>query len=241
MSLEVVKKIAEETGNEELLGAYTALETSQRTNLDRMGYLEKELNTSIQKRDSYKKERDFVKSKFGIEEITEESLEKALSAKGNTSADTQKLEQMISQLQEEKNGIASQFENSKQMNKLERDLISLGAIKETNGDKAFDILMSEVVKGISFENGVSSFKAEDGTTLRNADGTPMSLADRYNQLKESEGMKFLFVEQKPKSGSGKQQSKGEPHGALKRSQMTHSDKAKYISEHGQDAYFKLQK
>lgn len=85
------------------------------------------------------------------------------------------------------------------------------------------------------------FKSNDGTTLRNADGTPMTLADKYNQLKESEGFKFLFVESKPKSGSGTKQSKGEYSGTPKRSEMTNSDKAKYITEHGQDAFLKLPK
>jgi hypothetical protein len=92
--------------------------------------------------------------------------------------------------------------------KIERGLNDLGASSEVNGSKAYDILLSEVTSNASFDGDTLVFRANDGTTIRNADGTPMSLADRYNQLKDSDELKFLFLADKQKSGSGTQDTKG---------------------------------
>jgi hypothetical protein len=243
MSLDVVKKFAEESGNEELLSAVKGIGSSMSANLDRIGYLEKELQGTISKRD---RQAELVKAKLGLEELTEDALEKALQSKAKQGtpefeAEKSKLEQMIAALQEEKTGLSSKYEQTVNMGKIERSLNELGAAKDANGQKAYDILLAEVTQNAVFDNGNLVFKANDGTTVRNTDGTPMTLADKYNQLKESEGFKFLFVETKPKSGSGTQGTKGGSTQTLSRGSMTNADKAKFITEHGQNAYLKLPK
>ena len=204
MSLEVVKKFAEESGSEELLSAVKGIETSQKANLDRISYLEKEFQGAIDKRNN---QASLVKSKLGLEEISDEALSSFVENAGKQGssefeAEKRKLEDMVAMLQTEKEGLGERLTNTINMHKIERGLNDLGASKEINGARAYDILLSEATQGASFEDGELIFKANDGTTLRNADGTPMSLADRYAQIKDSEELGFLFIEKKPKSGSG---------------------------------------
>lgn len=210
MSLELVKKFATENNNEELLNAVGAIESSQRANLDRIAYLEKENQNVISKRD---RQASLVREKLGLDELSDEALDSFLSkqsAKGSTEfeAEKHKLEDLIKSLQTEKQGLNDSLEATRNQYSIERKLMELGAAKEVNGSKAFNILLDEATRGATFENGELVFKANDGTTIRNTDGTPMGLADRYNQLKESQDFGFLFVEAKGKSGSGGNGSKG---------------------------------
>jgi hypothetical protein len=210
MSLEVLEKFAQENGNEELLNAVKGVKGSMGANLDRMSYLEKELQGSISRRD---RQAELVKSKLGLEELTEEALEKALLSKtkfgsAEFEAEKRKLEDMVSMLQTEKESLSSKHQSVMNQYKIERGLNDLGASSEVNGSKAYDILLSEVTSNASFDGDTLVFRANDGTTIRNADGTPMSLADRYSQLKDSDELRFLFLEPKPKSGSGTQDTKG---------------------------------
>lgn len=210
MSFEVVKKFAEESGNSELINAVSGISSSMGANLDRISYLEKELNGTISKRD---RQAELIKAKLGVDEISEEAIEKALGSKSKQGsaefeAEKSKLESMVAMLQTEKESLSSKFESTVNLHKIERGLNAIGASKETNGSVAYDILLQNVTQGASFEGGELVFKANDGTTVRNADGTPMSLADKYNQIKDTDEFKFLFVESKPKSGSGTTGTRG---------------------------------
>ena len=210
MSLEVLEKFAQENGNEELLNAVKGVKGSMGANLDRMSYLEKELQGTISKRD---RQAELVKAKLGLEELTEEALDKAMSGKAKAGsaefeAEKRKLEDMVSMLQTEKESLNSKHKSVMNQYKIERGLNDLGASSEVNGSKAYDILLSEVTSNASFDGDTLVFKANDGTTIRNTDGTPMSLADRYNQLKDSDELKFLFLADKQKSGSGTQDTRG---------------------------------
>lgn len=205
MSLEVLEKIAGELGNEELTGALAAVKASFSSNIDRINSLEKDVKSSAEKRDAIK---TMVRGKLGLDELSEESLDKFLSSnkkKGNDEfvAEKKQLEDMIAMLQEEKSGLSNKLQNTINMNKVEKTLNSLGAGSETNGEKAYELLLTEASRGVSFnEDGSIVFKANDGTTIRNTDGSPMSIQDRYNQLKDSDEFGFLFKEPASKSGSG---------------------------------------
>lgn len=246
MSLDTVKKLASELGNEQLTSAVAALEESSKTNLDRISTLERDLAKSIEKRD---RQASLIRENFGIDEITPENLKKVLENKSNTSADevlkaeNQKLLSMAEALKSEKEQLANQFAQTANSYKIEKSLMSLGAVEETENQRAYEILLNEVTKGSTFDdNGNLVFKANDGTTVRNADGTPTSLSDRYNTLKESDEFKFLFKQKRSKSGSGSEGSTGKPNTQNKtRSTMSATDKAAYIRENGQEAYLKLPK
>jgi hypothetical protein len=205
MSLEVLEKFATESGNEEVVNAVSSIKESYKGNVDRLNFLEKEMKSATEKRDSVK---NLVKSKLGLDELSEEALDGAInSLKGNKDssydAEIKNLSSMVEMLKVEKESVESKYKQTVNGFKIERALSDIGAREETEGSKAYDIVLSEIRQGAEFDDdGNIVFKANDGTTLRNADGTPVSLEDRYNQLKDSNDLAFLFKKKRSKAGSG---------------------------------------
>jgi len=204
MSLDTIKKLAEELGNEQLQTAVAGLESSTNDNIGRINSLEKDLQKSIDKRD---RQAQLVKSTFGVDEITEDSLMSVLSSKGNPDdalrAENDKLVSLVESLKAEKDTLSNEYTATQNKYKIEKSLIDLGAVNDTASKKAYGILLDEVSKGfVVDDSGDMVLKANDGTTVRNNDGSPMSLGDRYNMIKDSDEFSFLFNQKKPKSGSG---------------------------------------
>lgn len=210
MSLDTIRNLARELGNEELSAAVANLETSSTANLDRISTLEKDLQKSIEKRD---RQAQLVKSTFGVDEITEEALRSVMSGKADPDAvlkaENEKLVSMAEMLKAEKEALNSKYTDTVNRYKIEKSLAGLGAIEETENQRAYEILLGEVTNGATFdENGELIFRGNDGTTVRNADGSPMSLADKYSQVKDSDDFQFLFKTKRSKSGSGSSGGKG---------------------------------
>ena len=205
MSLEVLEKFANESGNEDVIKAIGGIKETINSNVSRLKFLEQESKSAFEKRDAIS---NTVKSKLGLQEITEDALDGFLSKVKsnpdiNAKAENDKLVSMIDKLKTEKESINSKLQQTINSYKIEKQLTKLGAIEETEGSKAYEIVLSEINQGATFdENGDIVFKANDGTTIRNADGSPMSLADRYAQIKDLEELSFLFKTKRSKSGSG---------------------------------------
>ena len=241
MSIEVLEKFASESGNEEIVNAVNGIKESYKSNLDRITFLEKDLQKSIEKRDGIK---NLVKSKLGVEELSEESIESVLSkykSKDNN-AELENMNKVIETLKGEKEALSSEYRNTVNGYKLEKQLASLGAFEDTESAKAYDIVLSEINKRVSFDDGGNVvFKDKEGITIRNTDGSPMSLSDMYKQIKDSEEYSFLFKTRRSKSGSGASGSSNGGQPSLKRSEMSYSEKGKFIEQFGQEAYLKLAK
>lgn len=204
MSLDTIKQIASELGNEDLNSAIAGLETSNKTNLDKIGALELDRNKAVEKRDRVSQ---LVKNTFGLDEITEESLKNFQGSRGDADAvlkaENDKLVSMTDMLKMEKDSAIERLTNTTNRYKIEKSLAGLGAMSDTENQRAYDILLTEVTSGAEFDaDGNLIFKANDGTTVRNADGSPMSLQDRYSQVKDSDEFQFLFKSKRSKSGSG---------------------------------------
>lgn len=210
MSLDTIKKLALELGNEDLTSAVAGLESSSKTNLDRISTLELDLQKSIEKRD---RQSQLVRSTFGIDELTEDSLKAIKAGQGDPDkilqAENVKLASMTEMLKVEKDALSDKYSKTVNRYKIEKSLAGLGAIEDTENRKAYDILLNEVTGGADFdENGNLVFKGNDGTTVRNSDGSPMSLADRYSQVKDSDDFQFLFKKRRNKIGSGTSSGQG---------------------------------
>lgn len=200
MSLEILEKFANESGNDEFINAVNGVKDSYKTNLDRLTYLEKDKQKAIEKRDSIK---SLIKSKLGLEEISEESIEQYIQSKSSNDGDIKNLTSMIEALKGEKDSIKNELVNTRNGYRFEKALTSIGAIEETENSKAYDIVLEEIRRNAVFdESGQILFKDKDGITVRNSDGSPMSLSDKYNQLKDSSEFSFLFKTKRSKAGSG---------------------------------------
>lgn len=204
MSLDTIRNIASELGNEDLLSAINVVESTSKANLDKISSLELDRNKAIEKRDRIS---SMVKNTFGLDELTEENLSKI--AKGDKDpdpvlkAEIEKMSTMTEMLKAEKDALNSKYTDTVNRYKIEKSLAGLGAIEDTENQRAYDILLNEVTQGADFDDeGNLVFKANDGTTVRTADGSAMSLSDRYNQVKDSDEFQFLFKTKRSKSGSG---------------------------------------
>jgi len=211
MSLETIEKIASTLGNEELAAAVSGLKQSSSSSLDRVNKLESDLQKAIEKRD---RQAQLVKSTFGLEELTEDALKSVLDKAGKTDpdatkAETQQLMSLAEKLKKENEELSQKYQYTKNQYKIEKSLAKIGALEDTKGSKAYDILLSEITNGATFdENGILIFKANDGTTVRNADSSPVTLEQRYEALKNNEDLSFLFKEKRSKSGSGTSGTQG---------------------------------
>lgn len=188
------------------------------TNLSgEVGTLEAKLNDSISKRDKFKGFSQIVKSKLGFEE-GEELSEDTITAKINSLLEGTKKEgdnksniykAEIAKLEEELGRQKGSFEQ--EINVYKNDMLNTqidlqlfknsAQINAVNA-KAHEMIMSELKKGVSFEDGKLIFKNEDGTTARK-NGVPLTLKDRIEDLRSNEDLAFLFKSD-AKSGSGTQ-------------------------------------
>lgn len=200
MSLEILEKLANESGNEEFVNAVNWVKESYKTNVERLSFLEKDKQKAIEKRDTLK---FLVKNKFGLDEVTEDAIDKYLQSKSSSDGDIKNLTGIIESLRADKESMNNEIASARNRYGLEKALSGLGAIEGTENSKAYDIVLEEIRKNTVFdESGQVSFKDKDGITVRNSDGSPMSLSDKYNQLRESSDFSFLFKKKKAKAGSG---------------------------------------
>lgn len=215
MSLEMLEKFATESGNEEIVGAVNAVKESYKSNVDRLTFLEKDMKKAVEKRDSV---TGLIKNKLGVDDVSEEALDSAitsLKSKKDSSNDAEiaNLSTMLDMIKTEKEGLQNKYNETVNTYKLEKELTKIGAVNDTETAKAYDILLGEIKQGAEFDdNGNIMFKSNDGTTIRNADGSPTTLADRYAQLKDSEELSFLFKKTRSKAGSGS--NAGSPAGGV---------------------------
>jgi len=205
LSLEKIKEIANGLGNDDLLEAIKGVDETISNNVNLINSLEKDLNKSIEKRDRQAK---LVRDTLGVSEITEDSL-KAFGSDDTLRAENENLMNVINTLKDEKDTLSNKYNETTNKYMVEKELIKLGATNDVASSKAYDILLSEITSNASFgDGGELLFKSSDGTTIRNADGSPMKLEDRYKSITENDDMKFLFKSSKPKSGSGSNGGKG---------------------------------
>jgi hypothetical protein len=200
MSLELIKELVDSSGDEKYISAFGAVEQTYKSNLDRLTVLEKDLNKAIQKRDETK---NLVKSVFGVDEISEENLRNIIKDKKDD-AEYKNLLTIAEQNKTQAEQLRNELIQTKNMYMIESQLNSLGVSSDVEGKKAYKILVDEILSGAQFTESGVKFVTPEGVTMRNVDGSEVTLEDRYNQLKESEDLGFIFKAKRAKSGSGAQ-------------------------------------
>ena len=236
------EKLIEIVGdNEEALKVINDAKATQETLTQKLNTYEVDAKKAFEKRDEFKSQLGLVKSKLGLEDLNEEALDKVLKSKGGDDAELNNLKGLIEKANQEKTQIEESYKSKLSQFALKTELQKTGLAQKAIDETAYGVLESIALQGASYENDSIVFKNEDGST-KYVNGAPMTLKDKVNELYNTSSFAGLFkADGKGGTGSNPQGGKsGAAAGTKKRSEMTHSEKAKFISEFGQEAYFNLQ-
>jgi len=237
MSLEKLREIVGD--NEEGLKILDEVASTQTELTTKLNTYEVDAKKAFATRDELKTQIKTVKEKLGLEELSDEALEKVLKGKKTDDAEVNNLKAMLEKTTKEREEIESGYQVKLSEYVLKSELTKTGLAQKAINGEMYGILETLALKGArTDDNGAIIFTNEDGST-KYMNGKPMTLADRVAELENSEAYAPMF---KPsgKGGTGAGKSGG-ANGSQSRSKMTHSEKAEFISEHGQDAYLKLPK
>ena len=210
------------------------------TNLVQIQTLQKDVKTSVEKRDALK---TIIRNATGLTDINEDALNGFLSSKGDGQADIFKKEiaELQTRLGEGANAVdevSTKYEQEIFGLKLDRAVNMLGAQDEVHSPHAYSVILEELSSGANFDGDEIIYRNIDGTSIFTLDGQPAGIKSRYEEMKADERFSYLFKEQF-KSGGGKAPSGpvvNDQGVTLKRSTMGDSEKVKYISKNGMAAY-----
>ena len=182
---EIVEKIKE--SQDELAKAYNQMEIK--------------FNEAKEGRDKVKEQLRLVKNKFGLEELNEEALEKALKMKGDERF-TAEIENLKKTLEEEVNKrkeVENSYKSKLQEVMLDNAFANSGLVELAANKETLKILKMLAKEGATFdENNNIVFKNPDGSTAI-VDGRPMTIEDKIKQISSNEAYAGLF---KPTVNSG---------------------------------------
>lgn len=201
-------------------------------------------NEAVQTRDKAKGKLKEISSVFGIEadELTPDKLKEMIkTAKSDdaSKAEIANLQKLLESTQNEYNQKLTQSEAMLKDKLIEVEIAKLGAGNDVVNDRALKLVIDSLKDGATIDNGEIIYRDASGATIRNASGRPLSIAEKMAQFKADTNNSFLF-KATSNGGGGSQNSSGGG-GSLRRGEMNHSQKAEYISKHGQDAFLKLPK
>ena len=234
--------------NQDALELIKKIETSSTDNVVKINTLERQVTDITTTRDKFKTGNTLVKSVLGLDSLNEETLTDAIKAlKGSKGGDNaslaeiENLKNLLAAAGTETNTLKSGYESQISTMGLDNAIANSGVGIDIANAEMFGIVKDLVKQGASFEDGKVVYKNQDGTTLYHNGTTPLTISDRVNTLKNNPSYSGLF---KPVGSGGSGAPAGNPaggDGTLSRGGMSHSDKSKYITEHGNDAYLKLAK
>jgi len=211
------KKLLEIVGdNAEAKAEISKLQANYTQLTNEVQGFESKINDLKQSRDKYKEKLALFKKSLKIEEgeeLNEDTISKKLgNVKGEVKQEASEIEKAlkaeIAELEKTIENLKNEYEEKIGETKktlLDKE-IDIQLFKNTAGinavnAKAQNIIISELKKGLEFdENGNLVYKTKEGTTLRK-DGVPMTLVQKLEEIKNSEDFSFLFKSE-AQSGSG---------------------------------------
>ncbi len=119
-------------------------------------------------------------------------------------------------------------------------------MSQTKGEYATDMLLNWISENAMFdETGEIVYQGAAGETLYNANGNPLTLDDRINDIKGDESRDFIFQTQFLNGGGAPTEkvitgpSGNKSGGKFTRTTMTFDEKSDYRQKYGDEAYNKL--
>lgn len=233
-----------------------SIEATMNTNTGTISDLEKRLSTATSGMNDAISSRDkvkgIIKDELGIEEFSQDSIRGKLSTYGNQEANEAR-DKQFNDFRGKSNATIEALEKkisdgNSAMDGMKMRLAISGTdiMGQTKGEHANAMLLDWISQDAIFdEQGNISYKGEGGETIYNANGNPMTLDDRINEIKSDESRDFVF-QARFLNGGGAPTDRtvtgpagSSDGGAYTRTTMNEQEKHSYIEKYGMSAYTKL--
>jgi len=189
MDLEEFKGLVKD--NPEAVAFLDTLNTTNQTNVERIGTLEKMNSDNIKRINNFQQGNDLVKSLFGIDQVNEETLMAVKESLGKSGGD----EKLKNELNDIKNRYTEaqgnieklKSEHSQALIEKDKENIYLNSgvtskLAEHLDDNGKKHARELILGGATIENGKLVYKNEDGTSIYNENNQPLSIDDRVNSF-----------------------------------------------------------
>lgn len=207
--LEKIKKMIESGKlDESILNEIKTLEDNNNVLKKEISKLEA-MNLDIKEsRDKVKSVNKIFKTKLGIsddEEITEEVINTKFKTNSTDNTSKNEITNLENILKEMKQKYEQELNNTKNEifgRDIQLELLKNGTKIKAASKVAMDLIMENLKKDATIEDGKIIYKNKDGEVLRK-DGIPVSIDDRISELKQNEDYSCFFISE-AQSGSGMQ-------------------------------------
>ena len=207
------------------------------------------LTEAINSRD---KIRNVVKNQLGIDEFTEDAIKNKLSSYASddviAARDKQfnDLRSTTAQKIEGLEGTVKAKDGEIRQLMLKLAISQTDVMKQTKGKHAGEMLLGWIAENAEFDSeGNITYRGDAGETLYNANGNPLTLEDRINDIKSDQSRDFVFQQQYLQGGGAPTEkiingpAGSENGGRFVRSKMTFQEKQDYRAKYGEEAYQRL--
>jgi len=190
----------QESGKPELIEKVKEVEGKITENISnittRASMLENDLAKAIEKRENIKK---LIKSKTGLEDLTEESVNSYFDSINNN-GDAKKLQEMLEMTKKEYESKVKELSTRLTQKQIDSKLLESGLLDNTNGKVAKKVIMDELKSNLVQKDGELVYVDENNSIVYDTDGKPLSVEKKLESLYNDEEYNALF---KGKSGGGK--------------------------------------
>lgn len=196
--LEKIKAFLE--GNEEAMAVYNEAEKSVSELTTKINLLEVDSRKAFQTRDELKSKINAIKTKLGVEDITDEALDGILKGKKGDDTELNNLKSLLQKAESDKMEIENGYKQKLSDFALKAELTKTGLAQKAINPAMYSVLEQVALQGAVYEDGVVKFVNADGSTQYH-NGKALTLSDRVEQLNGTPEYAPLFVPQ-GKGGTG---------------------------------------
>jgi hypothetical protein len=190
--------------NEEGLKILGELESAQSQLTSKLNALEVDAKKAFETRDGVKAQLRLVKEKLGVDEISDEALEKVLKGKKGDDTEINNLKTLLEKANKEKEEEISKYQSKLNDYVMRSELTKTGLAQKALNPELYQILESIALQGATVgEDGAIVFRNPDGSTKYSNGGKPMTLAERVTELENSESYAPMFKAESKNGTAGK--------------------------------------
>lgn len=176
---------------------------------------EAKFNDSIKSRDKAKSKLGEISEALGLngDDLTADAIRELITKrKGDdaSKAEIENLTKLLKAKDEEMTTKSSEFEGKFRDKVLDYEIAKIGLTADVVNDKALSLVIQSLKDGAYIEEGQIVYRDENGATLRNGAGRPLSIAERMAEFKADTNNAFLF-KATAQSGGGSQTTIGGSH------------------------------